>query len=68
MGLTSGVYAAGSIATGVVDLIWGDFEAAHQPIQAFSDHIPDRWATLHKYTKLHAERSILIGGPFAGRR
>ncbi len=42
MGLASGVYAVGSIATGIVDLIWGDFEAAHQPIQAFSDHIPGR--------------------------
>ena len=29
-----GLYAAGSIAAGVLDLIWGDFEAAHQPIQA----------------------------------
>src|SRR5579871_4507832 len=29
-----------SIAAGILDLIWGEFEAAHQPIQAFSDHIP----------------------------
>jgi uncharacterized membrane protein YphA (DoxX/SURF4 family) len=34
------VYSAGSIAAGILDLIWGDFEAAHQPIQAFGDHIP----------------------------
>lgn len=33
-------YAAGSIAAGIFDLIWGGFEAAHQPIQAFGDHIP----------------------------
>jgi uncharacterized membrane protein len=36
------VYAAGAIAAGVLDLIWGDFEAAHQPIQALGDHIPGR--------------------------
>jgi len=36
------VYAAGSIATGLMDLIWRDFEAAHQPIQAFGSHIPGR--------------------------
>jgi len=35
-------YAAGSIAAGILDLIWGDFEAAHQPIQALGDHIPGR--------------------------
>lgn len=36
------LYAAGSIAAGIFDLIWGDFEAAHQPIQALGDHIPGR--------------------------
>ncbi|HEY1212713.1 MAG TPA: hypothetical protein VGE93_03680, partial [Bryobacteraceae bacterium] len=36
------VYAAGSIVAGILDLIWGDFEAAHQPIQALGDHIPSR--------------------------
>lgn len=37
-----GVYVFGlaSIAAGVLDLVWGEFEAAHQPIQALSDHIP----------------------------
>jgi uncharacterized membrane protein YphA (DoxX/SURF4 family) len=42
MRLALDLYAAGSIATGVVDLIWGDFEPVNQPIQAFSDHIPGR--------------------------
>ena len=36
------LYAAGSIAAGIFDLIWRDFEAAHQPIQALGDHIPGR--------------------------
>lgn len=36
------VYAAGSIAAGILDMIWGEFEAAHQPIQAFGEHIPGR--------------------------
>src|SRR5438270_14014170 len=36
------LFAAGSIAAGILDLVWGDFEAAHQPIQALGDHIPGR--------------------------
>jgi uncharacterized membrane protein YphA (DoxX/SURF4 family) len=36
------LFAAGSVAAGILDLIWGDFEAAHQPIQAFGNHIPGR--------------------------
>ncbi len=37
-----GVYVFGlaSVAAGILDLVWGEFEAAHQPIQALSDHIP----------------------------
>jgi uncharacterized membrane protein YphA (DoxX/SURF4 family) len=34
------LYAFASAAAGVMDLIWGDFDASHQPIQAFGDHIP----------------------------
>ncbi len=36
------VYGIASIAAGILDLIWRDFESAHQPIQAFGDHIPGR--------------------------
>ncbi|HEY6805389.1 MAG TPA: DoxX family membrane protein [Pyrinomonadaceae bacterium] len=34
------LYALATIAAGVLDLIWGEFEAAHQPIGALGDHIP----------------------------
>jgi uncharacterized membrane protein YphA (DoxX/SURF4 family) len=30
------------MAAGTLDFIWGEFEAAHQPIQALGDHIPGR--------------------------
>ena len=42
--LRYGVYLCGiaSLAAGILDLIWGEFESAHQPIQAFGDHIPGR--------------------------
>jgi uncharacterized membrane protein len=37
-----GVYVFGiaSVASGILDLVWGEFESAHQPIQAWGDHIP----------------------------
>ena len=34
------VYGMASAAAGILDLIWGNFEPAHQPTQAFGDHIP----------------------------
>src|SRR3954451_5142528 len=34
------VFGLASVAAGILDLVWGEFEAAHQPIQALSDHIP----------------------------
>ena len=36
------VYGLASFAAGIFDLTWGDFDASHQPIQAFGDHIPGR--------------------------
>ena len=32
--------AFATIATGLVDLIWGAFDPEHQPIQAFGDNVP----------------------------
>jgi uncharacterized membrane protein len=36
------VFGLSSATVGVMDFIWGDFDSAHQPIQAFGDHIPGR--------------------------
>jgi uncharacterized membrane protein YphA (DoxX/SURF4 family) len=41
------VYAFGSFAAGLFDLIWGNFDAAHQPLQAWGDNIPG--ATVFAY-------------------
>ena len=38
------IYALGSIAAGILDFIWHDFDPGHQPIQAFGGHIPGREA------------------------
>lgn len=42
--MKAGVYLFGvaTVAAGVVNLIWGDFETGHQAIQAWGDHIPGR--------------------------
>lgn len=34
------VFGIASIWAGILDLVFGEFEAAHQPIQAWGDHIP----------------------------
>lgn len=34
------VFGAASVASGILDLIWGELEPAHQPLQAWGDHIP----------------------------
>jgi uncharacterized membrane protein YphA (DoxX/SURF4 family) len=36
------LYGLASAACGVMDLIWRDFDRAHQPIQALGDQIPGR--------------------------
>lgn len=40
MKLASLLFGVASALAGLFDLIWGEFEPAHQPIQAWSDHIP----------------------------
>ncbi len=34
------IYGLATIITGILDIIWGAFEASHQPIQALGEHIP----------------------------
>ena len=38
--LATYLFGAASIGAGVLDLVWGEFEAAHQPIGALGDHVP----------------------------
>jgi uncharacterized membrane protein len=40
MKLATWLFGAASVIAGILDLIWREFEPAHQPIQAWSDHIP----------------------------
>lgn len=39
MKLGIAVFGLSAIAVGIVDLVWGAFDPAHQPIQAWGDHI-----------------------------
>jgi len=41
------IYGLATVAAGIMDFVWGDFDHSHQPIQAFGDHIPGR--TLFAY-------------------
>jgi hypothetical protein len=34
------VYGIASVAAGILDLVWGEFDPGHQPLQAWGDHIP----------------------------
>jgi uncharacterized membrane protein len=33
-------YGLATAATGILDIVWGAFEASHQPIKAFGQHVP----------------------------
>jgi uncharacterized membrane protein len=58
------LYGLATIAAGVLDLIWGEFEAAHQPVGALGDHIPGQ-AIFAKITGLWM---ILAGAAILWRR
>ena len=51
------LFGAASLAAGILDLIWGEFEPAHQPIQAWGDHIPG--VTIFAYI---AAVWLIVGG------
>lgn len=34
------LYGLATVATGILDIVWRQFEASHQPIRALSQHIP----------------------------
>jgi uncharacterized membrane protein len=55
IGLT--VYGIASVAFGILDLVWGEFEPAHQPLQAWGDHVPG--ATIFAYI---AAVWLIVGG------
>lgn len=51
------VYAIGTIAAGILDLIWAEFDPGHQPIRAWGDNIPGErvFASI-------AAVSLIVGG------
>jgi uncharacterized membrane protein YphA (DoxX/SURF4 family) len=44
MNIATYVFALAAIATGIIDLVWGTLDPAHQPIQAFGDRVPGQQA------------------------
>jgi uncharacterized membrane protein YphA (DoxX/SURF4 family) len=34
------LYGSATVATGILDVVWREFEASHQPIKSFGQHIP----------------------------
>jgi uncharacterized membrane protein len=58
------LFALATIAAGVLDLIWGEFEAAHQPIGALGDNIPGQKI----FAYITAVWMILAGAAILWRR
>ena len=55
-----GIYVCGmaTIAAGIFDLLWGDFDSSHQPIQAFGDHIPGLTSVSYTHLTLPTNREV----------
>ena len=58
------LYSLATIAAGVLDLIWGEFEAVHQPIGALGDNIPGH----AMFAYITAVGMILAGAAILWRR
>jgi uncharacterized membrane protein len=58
------LFALATITAGVLDLIWGEFEAAHQPIGALGDNIPGQKI----FAYITAVWMILAGAAILWRR
>jgi uncharacterized membrane protein len=37
-------YGLATVVTGILDIVWGKFEASHQPVQSFAPHLPGQQA------------------------
>jgi uncharacterized membrane protein len=53
------LFALASVAAGIINIIWRGFEAGHQPIQAFGDHVPGRMVMAY------VASAILVAGGLA---
>ncbi len=58
------VFGIASVASGILDLIWGELEPAHQPLQAWGGHIPGMTAVAY----VVAVWLIVGGAAILGRR
>jgi uncharacterized membrane protein YphA (DoxX/SURF4 family) len=58
------VFGAATVAAGIINLAWGDFDTGHQPIQAFGDHVPGR----EVFTYITAVWLVLGGAAILWRR
>src|SRR5438552_519733 len=58
------LYSLATIAAGILDLIWGEFEGAHQPIGSLGNNIPG----LAIFAYITAASMILAGAAMLWRR
>jgi uncharacterized membrane protein len=54
--LAAYLFGGASVGAGILDLIWGEFEAAHQPIAGLGDHVPGQLILAY------LSAALLIGG------
>lgn len=64
MRVGSAIFGFASVASGILDLIWGELEPAHEPLQAWGDHIPG----MKVYAYIVAAWLIVGGAAILSRR